>query len=178
MRLSATDIYAFQALGFLGTRERDSWVGSDDISEATGVARPYLVRILATLSGRGIVASKKGTGGGYALDRDAREISLRDVMRAIDGPVAPLSCVSLKWHKGLPRRRPLPRPLQGVAAGSQRYAGGARRGDRRRPGDRLPAGRHLRPVPGPPAEPQRARLQTSPCSSAESQGPGALAAPG
>ncbi len=102
MRLSATDIYAFQALGFLGTRERDSWVGSDDISEATGVARPYLVRILATLSGRGIVASKKGTGGGYALDRDAREISLRDVMRAIDGPVAPLSCVSLKWHKDCP----------------------------------------------------------------------------
>lgn len=99
MRLSATDIYAFQALGFLGTQELDSWVGSEQISEATGVARPYLVRILATLGGSEIVASKKGTGGGYALARPADAITLRDVMRAIDGPVAPLSCVSLNWHQ-------------------------------------------------------------------------------
>lgn len=99
MRLSATDVYAFQALGFLGTQERDRWVGSEEISEATGVARPYLVRILATLGSSAIVASKKGTGGGYALARPAAEITLRDVMRAIDGPVAPLSCVSLNWHQ-------------------------------------------------------------------------------
>jgi len=99
MRLSATDVYAFQALGYLGTQTRERWVGSDDISEATGVARPYLVRILATLSSSGIIVSKKGTGGGYALSQDATDISLRDVMRAIDGPVAPLSCVSLNWHK-------------------------------------------------------------------------------
>lgn len=99
MRLSATDVYAFQALGYLGTRARDEWVGSDVISEATGVARPYLVRILATLGAQDIVASKKGTGGGYALARPAVEITLRDVMRAIDGPVAPLSCVSLNWHQ-------------------------------------------------------------------------------
>jgi Rrf2 family protein len=98
MRLSATDIYAFQALGFLGTQPRDRWVASEDISEATGVARPYLVRILATLTSNQIIVSKKGTGGGYALSRDAIEINLRDVMRAIDGPVAPLSCVSLNWH--------------------------------------------------------------------------------
>ena len=99
MRLSATDVYAFQALGFLATQEPGRWIGSDDISKATGVARPYLVRILATLSGRDVVASKKGAGGGYALARPAGEISLRDVMRAIDGPIAPLSCVSLNWHE-------------------------------------------------------------------------------
>lgn len=99
MRLSATDIYAFQALGYLGTQPRERWIGSDDISEATGVARPYLVRILATLSNSGIIISKKGTGGGYVLSKAADEISLRDVIRAIDGPVAPLACVSLNWHK-------------------------------------------------------------------------------
>lgn len=99
MRLSATDVYAFQALGYLGTLQTDRWTGSDAISEATSVARPYLVRILATLCANDIVTSKKGTGGGYALARAASEITLRDVMRAIDGPVAPLSCVSLNWHK-------------------------------------------------------------------------------
>ena len=99
MRLSATDIYAFQALGYLGTLPLDHWTGSDEISEATSVARPYLVRILATLAASGIIISKKGTGGGYALARPAHDITLRDVMRAIDGPVAPLACVSLNWHK-------------------------------------------------------------------------------
>ena len=99
MRLSATDIYALQALGFLGTQPPGRWVGSDEISEATGVARPYLVRILAQLSAKDIVASKKGTGGGYALFKPAHLTTLRDVMRAIDGPVAPLSCISLNWHE-------------------------------------------------------------------------------
>lgn len=98
MRLSTTDIYAFQALGFLGTQPPGRWVGSDEISEATGIARPYLMRVLAQLSGKEIISSKKGTGGGYALVREPHLINLRDVMRAIDGPVAPLSCISLKWH--------------------------------------------------------------------------------
>jgi Rrf2 family transcriptional regulator, cysteine metabolism repressor len=104
MRLSTTDIYAFQALAYLGTQPLERWVGSDDISEATGVHRPYLVRILATLSTNSIITSKKGTGGGYALSKAARDINLRDVMRAIDGPVAPLSCVSLKWGKDCPEQ--------------------------------------------------------------------------
>ncbi|MDE0527590.1 MAG: RrF2 family transcriptional regulator [Truepera sp.] len=102
MRLSATDIYAFQALGYLATQPHDRWAGSDEISEATGVARPYLVRVLATLASRDLISSKKGAGGGYALSRKPEEINLRDVMRAIDGPVAPLSCVSLNWHKDCP----------------------------------------------------------------------------
>lgn len=102
MRLSATDIYAFQALAYLGTQPLGRWTSSEDISEATGVARPYLVRVLATLAGSGMIASKKGSGGGYALARPAEEISLRDVLRATDGPVAPLSCVSLNWHQDCP----------------------------------------------------------------------------
>ena len=99
MRLSATDVYAFQALGYLGTQDPGRWVASEEISEATGVHRPYLVRILAALSAKGIVKSKKGIGGGYALSRVPRLISLCEVVRAIDGPVAPLSCISLNWHE-------------------------------------------------------------------------------
>lgn len=98
MRLSTTDIYTFQALGYLGMQPFGKWVSSDDISCATNVARAYLVRILATLSHKDIVISKKGFGGGYALAKPAKNINLKEVMRAIDGPVAPLSCVSLNWH--------------------------------------------------------------------------------
>ncbi|HKI56629.1 MAG TPA: Rrf2 family transcriptional regulator [Trueperaceae bacterium] len=98
MRLSATDIYAFQALGFLATRPAGRWVPSEAISAATGVARPYLLRVLAMLAGRELVVAKKGAGGGYALAGAAEDITLRDVMRAVDGPVAPLACVSLNWR--------------------------------------------------------------------------------
>lgn len=99
MRLSATDVYALQALGYLATQPRDTWVGTDAIGAATQVARPYLARVLAMLVGSGIVLSKKGTGGGYALAREPSSIDLREVMRAIDGPVAPLSCVSRNWYE-------------------------------------------------------------------------------
>ncbi|GGK23040.1 Rrf2 family transcriptional regulator [Deinococcus malanensis] len=99
MRLSATDVYAFQALGFLGTQAEGSWISSEEISDATGVHRPYLVRILAALTAKGVVKSKKGIGGGYALARKPQLISLCEVVRAIDGPVAPLSCISLNWHE-------------------------------------------------------------------------------
>jgi Rrf2 family protein len=98
MRLTATDVYAMQALGYLGHRHGRGWVGSDAIAEATGIHKPYLSRVLAALVGSGILTSKKGAGGGYALARDPAEIDLREVVRAIDGPVAPLSCVSLNWH--------------------------------------------------------------------------------
>jgi Rrf2 family transcriptional regulator, cysteine metabolism repressor len=104
MRLSTTDIYAFQSLAYLGTQPLENWVGSDTISEVTGIHRPYLVRILATLSSNEIIISKKGAGGGYTLSKAAKDINLRDVMRAIDGPVAPLSCVSLKWGKECPEQ--------------------------------------------------------------------------
>ena len=99
MRLSSTDVYAFQALGYLGMQDAERWVPSEEISEATGIQRPYLVRILASMSARGIVKSKKGIGGGYRLARKPPLISLCEVVRAVDGPVAPLSCISLNWHE-------------------------------------------------------------------------------
>ena len=101
MRLSNTDIYAFKALAFLGMQE-STWVHGDAIAEATHVPKPYLVRLLAALSGQGIVAAKKGSGGGYALAKAAKEIPLSHVLRAIDGPVAALSCASRNWHKTCP----------------------------------------------------------------------------
>jgi Rrf2 family protein len=102
MRLSSTDVYAFQALGYLGTRAWGVVTRSEEISGATGIARPYLARVLATLVASGLVLSKKGAGGGYLLARPAAAITLRDVVRAIDGPIAPLSCVSLNWHEACP----------------------------------------------------------------------------
>jgi len=98
MRLSTTDVYAFHALAYLGAQPSGAWATSEAISGATGVARPYLVRLLALLVAAGVLASKRGVRGGYALARPAAAIDLSAVVRAIDGPIAPLSCVSLNWY--------------------------------------------------------------------------------
>lgn len=102
MRLSNTDIYALKALGYLGTQAEGIYIGSEDLSAAIGVRRTYLVRILAALANHGLIQSKKGVGGGYSLPKPPQEITLRDVLRAVDGPIAPLSCVSLNWPKSCP----------------------------------------------------------------------------
>jgi Rrf2 family cysteine metabolism transcriptional repressor len=99
MRLSTTDIYAFKALGYLGAQPEGRFVGSEELSRQTGVGRTYLVRILSALVACQLVVSRKGAGGGYALPRPAHQIDLAEVIRAVDGPIAPLACVSLNWPK-------------------------------------------------------------------------------
>lgn len=59
-----------------------------DIAERTGLPQPYLEQILLALKGAGIVRSKRGVGGGYVLARQPDEITLGEVVSAVDGPIA------------------------------------------------------------------------------------------
>lgn len=58
-----------------------------DIADRTGLPQPYLEQILLALKGAGLVRSKRGVGGGYVLARDPREITLAQVVSAVDGPI-------------------------------------------------------------------------------------------
>jgi Rrf2 family iron-sulfur cluster assembly transcriptional regulator len=59
-----------------------------DLAERTGLPQPYLEQILLALKGAGLVRSKRGVGGGYILARPPMEISLAEIIRAVDGPIA------------------------------------------------------------------------------------------
>src|SRR4029077_5321086 len=59
-----------------------------DIAERTGLPQPYLEQILLALKGAGLVRSKRGVGGGYVLARDPGEITLGQIVSAVDGPIA------------------------------------------------------------------------------------------
>jgi Rrf2 family protein len=59
-----------------------------DIAERTGLPQPYLEQILLALKGAGLVRSKRGVGGGYVLARDPAEITLGQIVSAVDGPIA------------------------------------------------------------------------------------------
>ena len=59
-----------------------------DIAERTGLPQPYLEQILLALKGAGLVRSKRGVGGGYVLARPTDEITLAEIVGAVDGPIA------------------------------------------------------------------------------------------
>ncbi len=58
-----------------------------DIALRTGLPQPYLEQILLALKGAGLVRSKRGVGGGYVLARNVEEVTLAEIVSAVDGPI-------------------------------------------------------------------------------------------
>jgi Rrf2 family protein len=65
-----------------------------EISQREQISSKFLEQILLTLKNAGLLHSKMGVGGGYYLARPASEITLGQIFRVLDGPVAPIKCVS------------------------------------------------------------------------------------
>ena len=68
---------------------------STDIAEINSISKKFLDHILTELRRAGLVYSKRGKGGGYALARPAHEIRVGAIVRALDGPLAPIPCASV-----------------------------------------------------------------------------------
>jgi Rrf2 family protein len=66
-----------------------------DIAQTNSISKKFLDHILTALRNAGLVYSKKGKGGGYALARAAHEIRVGAIVRALDGPLAPIPCASV-----------------------------------------------------------------------------------
>jgi Rrf2 family protein len=87
MRVSAKADYAVRAAIELAAAG-DGPVKGERVSQAQGIPPHFLENILVDLRNAGLVASRRGAEGGYWLARPADEISLADVIRAVDGPLA------------------------------------------------------------------------------------------
>lgn len=75
---------------FLAARGRQA--KADDISEVMGIPAPFLRQVLQVLQRAGLVSSRPSRSGGYALARPAAEISLFDIVDALEGPLQPGEC--------------------------------------------------------------------------------------
>jgi Rrf2 family protein len=88
MRVSAKADYAIRATAELAAAEGTGQLRADRIAEAQDIPIKFLESILLELKHAGIVRSQRGADGGYALARPGNDISLADVIRAVDGPLA------------------------------------------------------------------------------------------
>ena len=95
MNLSKRGEYGLRAMIDLATWEKqDRVVQIKEIAEREHIPAKFLEQILLTLKNAGLLQSKLGIGGGYHLARPAGQITLGHIVRVLDGPLAPLRCVS------------------------------------------------------------------------------------
>jgi Rrf2 family protein len=87
--------YATRAILDLTAHYDEGPILIQDIHKRQNIPLKFLEQILLTLKHAGFVDSRKGRGGGYFLARTPAKITLGSVVRAIDGPLAPISCVSV-----------------------------------------------------------------------------------
>jgi Rrf2 family protein len=95
MRMSAKAEYAVRAMVELATLDDGVRVTTDDLANAQGIPPQFLVDILSTLRNDRLVRSHRGRDGGYELARPGTEISIADVLRCIDGPLASVRDIGL-----------------------------------------------------------------------------------
>jgi Rrf2 family protein len=92
--LSKKAKYGLRALYALTRRYGEGPVLISTLAKQELIPQKFLEAILLELRNRGVVASKKGKGGGYALSMPPNRVTIGSVVRMIDGPLAPLPCAS------------------------------------------------------------------------------------
>ncbi|HEY7054517.1 MAG TPA: Rrf2 family transcriptional regulator [Mycobacterium sp.] len=95
MRMSAKAEYAVRAMVELATADDGDLVTTEELAAAQGIPPQFLVDILSGLRADRLVRSHRGRDGGYALARPAADISVADVLRSIDGPLASVHDIGL-----------------------------------------------------------------------------------
>ena len=93
VKLSAKADYAVRAVLVLAAHDGDTLMKGEAIARAQDLPPKFVEGILSQLKNAGIVASQRGPDGGYRLARPASEVTLAEVMRIVDGPIAAVAGV-------------------------------------------------------------------------------------
>ncbi len=119
MRISERVDNAVRAMGELAVGDGGS-VKADAIATRQDISLKYLLDILRDLKRAELVRSKRGPDGGFALSRPAAEISLADVFRAVDGPLADVHDESLRGLDYAPPVEALPQVWMAIRGSLRR----------------------------------------------------------
>ncbi len=91
--------YALRALSALAQADPGEPMLISDIAARQSIPKKFLEQILLDLKHQGIVASRRGKQGGYLLLRPANAITFGEILRLVDGPIAPLPCLSITAYR-------------------------------------------------------------------------------
>lgn len=91
--------YGLQALLLLASAYGQGPLLISEMAEREDIPKKFLEHILLQLRNSGLLLSRKGKGGGYSLAKDPAEISIGRVVRILDGPLAPVPCVSVMAYE-------------------------------------------------------------------------------
>lgn len=94
MRVSTRGEYGMRAMVALAHHYGAGPLSVSDIARESSVPAAYLEQLIAPLRRAGIVESRRGAHGGYVLGRPPAEIRVGEVFRVMEGPIAPMDCVS------------------------------------------------------------------------------------
>jgi FeS assembly SUF system regulator len=92
MRLSHLADYAVVLMTAAARRPAGARLSATELSNETGVPLPTAQKLMGQLAGCGLLSSARGAAGGFALSRAAAEISLADIVEAVEGPIAMTVC--------------------------------------------------------------------------------------
>ena len=88
MKIKTASHYGLIAAGCIAEQADEGWVMAGTISEEYGIPLEYLFNILQQMVKANILLSKRGPTGGFTLARPAKEISLLEIIEAVDGPIS------------------------------------------------------------------------------------------
>src|SRR5512141_1443661 len=105
MKLTSRSEYALLALVYLARDNSNTYVSAETIAEAQHIPAKFLEQILLALKRAKYLRSSKGQHGGYRLARPPEKISLAEVIRLLDGALAPTESVSEYFYEPTPVER-------------------------------------------------------------------------
>lgn len=97
--LSRKTKYGIKALTYICNHDADAPIPIAIIAKEENIPHKFLESILLTLKKGGLLAAKKGKGGGYYLLKDPNDILMTDIFRLLNGPIAMVPCVSLNFYE-------------------------------------------------------------------------------
>jgi FeS assembly SUF system regulator len=122
MRLTSLADYAVVLLAAAARHPEGARLTAGGLAEETGVPVPTAQKLMGRLASAGLLASARGTGGGFVLARGADGISLADIIEAVEGPIAMTSCIEGSSHECALEGSCTVRPHMGIVNGAVRGA--------------------------------------------------------
>lgn len=100
MKLSTKGRYGLRAMIDMARYSTDEPVSIGSVASRQGISEGYLEQLVSLLKKAGLVKSIRGAGGGYVLAKDAEEISVGDILRALEGSLEPVRCAAFYSDEG------------------------------------------------------------------------------